>query len=85
MIVWIGNSLKKDKFQTLIKSKLRERELYLLKSLKLTMEVDKEFAGIFERSQMVSGKLFSLLNSISSKGAFTSITKESNSQKGERS
>ena len=85
MIAWIGNYLKKDKFQVLIKNKHRERELYLLKSQKLTMEVDKEFTRIFERSQMVSGKLSSLLNSISSKGVFTSITKEINSQKGERS
>ena len=40
------------------------------------MEVDKEFAGIFERSQMVSGKLFSLLNSISSKGRSHQLLKK---------
>ena len=51
MIALKGNSLKKDKFQALIKSKLRERELYLLKSQKLTVEVDKEFAGIFEEAK----------------------------------
>ena len=46
----IGNSLQNDKFQTLVSKRLLDREECLLKSQKMTMEVDPEFAKIFINS-----------------------------------
>ena len=59
------------------KSKLHERELNLLESQKLVMKVDKEFAGIFKRSQMEFGKDFYLRKLFSSKGSITPLLKKS--------
>ena len=79
LIQSIGNSLKKDTFQIFIKSKLSEREQSLLKSHKLTMEVNQEFADIFEQSHMVSGKLMGVEYLFSAKGQIKSFIKESTS------
>ena len=54
-MAFIGNSLNKLRFQKLVKDKLEEREAYMLKKRNLIMEVDKDFAEIFNSSSMVSG------------------------------
>ena len=53
----VGNTLKPQEFQDLIKSKLKEREVEMLKSQKLIVEAVPEFSQIFEKSQMVAGKI----------------------------
>ena len=81
LILLVGNSLKKYKFQVFIRSRLHEREQSLLKSHKLTMEVDQEFADIFERSQMVSGKVMKAEYFFSTKRKIPSFIKESTFEK----
>ena len=76
-ILLIGNSLKKDAFQIFIRSKIYHREQSLLKSHKLTMEVDQYFATIFEQSQMVSDKVVRAKYLVSAKGQITSPIKQS--------
>ena len=53
----VGNTLKPQEFQDLIKSKLKEREVKMLKSKKLIVEAVPEFSQIFEKSQMVAVKI----------------------------
>ena len=77
LIPLIGNSLQRAKFQALISSRLLEREQHLLDSQIMTMEVDREFASIFQNSKIVSGKLADFLNWIRAKETFTSTLKES--------
>ena len=83
-IASIGNSLKKYQFQVFIRSKLYEWEKSLLKSHKLTMEVDQEFANIFEQSQMVFVKIIIVWCRFSPEGQITSLVKEGTSQTEER-
>ena len=53
----VGNTLKYQEFQDLIKSQLKEREVEMPKSQKLIVEAVPEFSQIFEKSRMVAGKI----------------------------
>ena len=53
-MAFIGNSLNTVRFQKLVKDKLEEREADMLKKHNLIMEVDMDFADIFNSSSMVS-------------------------------
>ena len=54
----IGNSLDNSAFQEFVQKRLDERLEKMLISQNQTMEVDSEFAKIFNSNRMVAGRYF---------------------------
>ena len=68
LILFLGNTLDYEGFQTMIKTVLKRRESQMLKKHNLTINVDSRMADIINSSQMVAGRFAHYLTKLVSKG-----------------
>ena len=68
LILFLGNTLDHEGFQTMIKTVLKRRESQMLKKHNLTINVNSRMADIINSSQMVAGRFAHYLTKLVSKG-----------------